>query len=161
MHFTKKYWTKVKSIFVQIRLYFTWRSPIHHNGVDRDTGGMLLADCQYSTIGDHLDINMRVSVKKTDLLTAMLKWYWDNGLQPKEKRNEGHDNNTRAYRLDGTKRTVAFISNYADADALVLPGRSSESVIMSSSINRNTRDVCNLNIAGSMVLYFQYMYRFS
>ena len=35
----------------------------------------------------------------------------------------GHDNNTRAYSLDDTKRTVAFISNYADDHALVLPGR--------------------------------------
>ena len=139
MDFTKKHCAKVTSIFVQ--LYFTWRSPIHHNGIDRVTGGMLLADCQYSTIGDHLDINMRLFLNKTDRLTAMLKWYRDNGLQPKEKRNEGHDNNTRAYRLDGTKRTVAIISNYADDHALVLPGRSSESLIMSSSLNRNRHDV--------------------
>ena len=117
---------------------------------------MLLADCQYSTIGDHLDINMRVFVKKTDRLTAMLKWYRDNGLQPKEKRNAGHDNNTRAYRLDGTKSTVAFISNYADDHALVLPGRSSESLIMSSSVNRKTHDESNLNIAGSLFLNFQH-----
>ena len=129
---------------------------MHHNGVDRDTGGMLLADCQYSTIGDHLDINMRVFVKKTDRLTAMLKWYRDNWLQPKEKRNAGHDNNTRAYRLDDTKRTVAFISNYADDHALVLPGRSSESLIMSSSVNRKTHDESNLNIEGSLFLYSQH-----
>ena len=59
----------------------------------------------------------------TDRLTALVKWYRENGLQPKEKRNAGHDNNTRAYSLDDTKRTVAFISNYADDHALVLPGR--------------------------------------
>ena len=53
----------------------------------------------------------------------MVKSYRDNRLQPKEDRNAGHDNNTRAYRLDDTKRTVAFISNYADDHALVLPGR--------------------------------------
>ena len=128
---------------------------MHHNGIDRDTCSMLPADGQYSTIGDHLDINMRVFLNKTDRLTAMLKWYRDNLLQSKEKRNAGHDNNTRAYRLDGTKRTVAIISNYADDHALVLPGRSTESLIMSSSINRITHDVCNLNIAGSLFLYFQ------
>ena len=87
MHFTKKHWTKVKSIFVQIQLYFTWRSSIHHNGIDRYSGGMLLADCQYSTIGDHRGVNMRVFLRKTDRLTAMLNWYRDNWLQPKEKRN--------------------------------------------------------------------------
>ena len=52
-----------------------------------------------------------------------MKWYRDNGLQPKERRNAGHDNNTRAYSLDDTKRTVAFIPNYADDHALVLPER--------------------------------------
>ena len=59
----------------------------------------------------------------TDRLTALVKYYRDNRLQPKEKRNAGHDNNTRAYSLDDTKRTVAFISSYADDHALVLPGR--------------------------------------
>ena len=52
-----------------------------------------------------------------------MKWYRENGLQPKEKSNASHANNTRAYSLDDTKTTVAFISNYADDHALVLPGR--------------------------------------
>ena len=58
-----------------------------------------------------------------DRLTALLKWYRANGLLPKEKRNAGRQNNSKTYDLDDTKRTVAFISNYADDHALVLPGR--------------------------------------
>ena len=58
-----------------------------------------------------------------DRLTALLKWYRANGLLPKEKRNAGRQNNSKTYDLDDTRRTVAFISNYADDHALVLPGR--------------------------------------
>ncbi len=40
-----------------------------------------------------------------------------------EKRNAGRQNNSKAYDLNNTRRTVTFISNYADDHALVLPGR--------------------------------------
>ena len=40
-----------------------------------------------------------------------------------EKRNAGRQNNSKAYDLNNTRRTVTFISNYADDHALVPPGR--------------------------------------
>ncbi|KAI0226960.1 hypothetical protein LSAT2_022574, partial [Lamellibrachia satsuma] len=52
-----------------------------------------------------------------------IKWYKENGLQPKEKRNAGRANNIKAYSFDDTKQTVTFITNYADNHALILPGR--------------------------------------
>ena len=39
-----------------------------------------------------------------------------------ERSNAGRQNNTKAYNLDDTRRTVAFTSSYADDHALVLPG---------------------------------------
>jgi hypothetical protein len=36
---------------------------------------------------------------------ALQKWYQDNSMQPKEKRNAGWDNN---------QRVVTFVLNYAD-----------------------------------------------
>lgn len=56
-------------------------------------------------------------------MTALQKWYKENGLQPKEKRNAGRANNIKAYSFDDTKQTVTFITNYADNHALILPGR--------------------------------------
>ena len=56
-------------------------------------------------------------------LVALQKWYKANGLQPKEKRNGGRANNVRAYTFEDIKRTVAFVSNYADDHGLHLPGR--------------------------------------
>jgi len=58
-----------------------------------------------------------------DRLTALLKWYRNNGLAPKEKRSGGRSNQKRAYGFDDIKRSVAFITNYAEDHALVLPGR--------------------------------------
>ena len=56
-------------------------------------------------------------------LSALQKWYRKNGMQPKEKRNAGRDDNPVAYTFDDTKRAVTFVSNYADDHALLLPGR--------------------------------------
>ena len=50
------------------------------------------------------------------------KWYRSNGVQPKENRNAGR-NNTRAFSFEDLKRTVAFVSNYADDHGMVMPGR--------------------------------------
>ena len=41
----------------------------------------------------------------------------------KEKRTGGRKNNTKAFTFEDTKRTVSYISNYAEDNALVLPGR--------------------------------------
>ena len=58
-----------------------------------------------------------------DRLTGLLKWYEANGLVPKEKRSGGRRNNTRAHSFEDIQRAVAFVSQYAEHHALVLPGR--------------------------------------
>src|SRR6218665_2012526 len=58
-----------------------------------------------------------------DRHTALLKWYRNNGLVLKEKRSGGRCNQKGAYGFDDIKRFVAFIMNYAEDHALVLPGR--------------------------------------
>ena len=58
-----------------------------------------------------------------DRLTGLLAWYKQNGLVPKEKRSGGRAVNTRAYSFDDIRRMVAFVINYAEDQALVLPGR--------------------------------------
>lgn len=56
-----------------------------------------------------------------DGLTALLQWTATKATQGEH--NAGRDNNLRAYSFEDTKRTVTFISNYAEDHALVLPGR--------------------------------------
>src|SRR6218665_1286319 len=55
-------------------------------------------------------------------LTALLKWYREHGLVPKEKRSGGR-NSDRPFSFHDIQRTVAFMTNYAEDHALVLPGR--------------------------------------
>ena len=58
-----------------------------------------------------------------DCLTGLLAWYKEEGLVPKEKRSGGRRNNTRAHSIEDLKRTLTFITQYAEHHALVLPGR--------------------------------------
>ena len=58
-----------------------------------------------------------------DRLTSLIKWYKDNGLVPKEKKSGGRNNQKSIYSFEDIRRTVAFITNYSDDHALVLPGR--------------------------------------
>ena len=58
-----------------------------------------------------------------DRLTGLLQWYKANGLVPKEKRSGGRSNNTRAHSFEDIQRAVAFVTQYAEHHALVLPGR--------------------------------------
>jgi len=58
-----------------------------------------------------------------DRLTGLLKWYKAEGLVPKEKKTGGRINNKNCLSLEDVKRVVQFLTNYADLNALVLPGR--------------------------------------
>lgn len=40
-----------------------------------------------------------------------------------EKKSGGRTSNTRSFEFEDTKRVVQFLTNYADENALVLPGR--------------------------------------
>ena len=53
-----------------------------------------------------------------DHLTGLLAWYKQNGLVPKEKRSGGRAVNTRAYSFDDVRRMVAFVTHYAEDQAL-------------------------------------------
>ena len=54
--------------------------------------------------------------------TSLLKWYTANGLMPKEKRSGRRGNNTRAT-LSRTSSRQWYVSQYAEHQALLLPGR--------------------------------------
>lgn len=56
-----------------------------------------------------------------DRLTALLDWYKNQGLVPKEKKSGGRSANTKSLALDDVKRVVQFVTNYADVNAPVLP----------------------------------------
>lgn len=58
-----------------------------------------------------------------DKLTAIIKWYKENGLTPRKKRAGGNSNNTKVLKFDDIKRIVSFITSYAEDHALDLPGR--------------------------------------
>src|SRR6218665_3225641 len=55
-------------------------------------------------------------------LTALLKWYREHGLVPKEKRSGGR-NSDRPFSFHDIQRTMSFITIYAEDHALDLPGR--------------------------------------
>ena len=58
-----------------------------------------------------------------DRLTGLLGWYKEEGLVPKENISGGRRNNTRAHSIEDLKRTLNFVTKYAEHHALVLPGR--------------------------------------
>src|SRR6218665_1194878 len=58
-----------------------------------------------------------------DRLTSIIKWYKEIGLVPKEKISGGRSNQRSAYSYEDIKRSVAFITNYSEDHALVLPER--------------------------------------
>ena len=58
-----------------------------------------------------------------DRLTSIIKLYKENGLVPKEKKSGGRSNQRSAYSYEDIKRSVAFITNYSEDHALVLPER--------------------------------------
>ncbi|KAL5013745.1 hypothetical protein ScPMuIL_008015 [Solemya velum] len=57
-----------------------------------------------------------------DRLSALLQWYKQEGLTPKEKKTGGRKNNTNSLSMDDVKRVLMFLHNYAENNAL-LPGR--------------------------------------
>ena len=58
-----------------------------------------------------------------DKLTALLKWYKENGLQPRRKKSGGRVMNKRIISFQDIEGAVKFLLNYAEANAIVLPGR--------------------------------------
>ena len=58
-----------------------------------------------------------------DKLSALSKWYRENGLAPRQKRSGGRKSNGACLQTDDIRRVVSFISNYAEKHALRLPGR--------------------------------------
>jgi len=58
-----------------------------------------------------------------DKLTALLKWYKENGLQPRRKKSGGRILTKRILSFQDTEMVVQFLLNYAKANAIVLPGR--------------------------------------
>ncbi len=59
-----------------------------------------------------------------DKLTALLKWYKDNGLQPRrQKKSGGRVHSSRVLSFQDVQNVVTFLLNYAEVNAIVLPGR--------------------------------------
>ena len=58
-----------------------------------------------------------------DRLSSLVKWYMENGLVPKEKKSGGRNNQRSSYEFEDIRRMVAFITNYSEDHALILPGR--------------------------------------
>jgi hypothetical protein len=57
-------------------------------------------------------------------LKANFAWYKDNGISIREKKRGGrHTKNKRYLTHNDILRVVNFISNYADANCIILPGR--------------------------------------
>ncbi len=57
-----------------------------------------------------------------DKLTALIKWYKEHGLASRKCRSGGRIDK-KALSFEDVTRVVTFITNYAEANALVLPGR--------------------------------------
>lgn len=58
-----------------------------------------------------------------DLLTTLIKWYRENGLQPRPKRSGGRINMKRNLSFQDIESVVRFLVNFAEVNAIVLPGR--------------------------------------
>lgn len=58
-----------------------------------------------------------------DKLTGLIKWYRQHGLLPKKCRSGGRLYNKHALSFEDVTQVVHFITNYAEANALTLPGR--------------------------------------
>lgn len=57
-----------------------------------------------------------------DKLTALIKWYKENGLVPRKKKSGGR-RGKRCLELDDVRRVIQFVSTYAEKNAISLPGR--------------------------------------
>lgn len=58
-----------------------------------------------------------------DKLTALIKWYKENGLQPRRKKSGGRIMSKRILTYEDVERVVKFMYNFAEVNAIVLPGR--------------------------------------
>jgi hypothetical protein len=52
-----------------------------------------------------------------------LNHFKENGLSPPEKKSGGRQNNKFSFKYQDIERVVKFLTNYADENAHVLPGR--------------------------------------
>jgi len=59
-----------------------------------------------------------------DKLTALIKWYKENGMVPRMKKSGGR-RGSRCLQIDDVRRVIQFISSYAEKNAVSLPGRMS------------------------------------
>ena len=59
-----------------------------------------------------------------DRLTALLDWYKNEGLVPKEKKSGGRKSNTKSLAFEDIKHVVQFLTNYVDVNALLLVAES-------------------------------------
>ena len=57
-------------------------------------------------------------------MSAVQKWYRDNGLIPRKKKAGGRIVSERTQSFDDYTHIYHFIDNYAEDNALVLPGTS-------------------------------------
>ena len=58
-----------------------------------------------------------------NLLTRLHKNYQQDGLTPPTRRTGGRKNNARCLTLQDTEKVVRYIKNYAEDNAVSLPGR--------------------------------------
>jgi len=57
------------------------------------------------------------------MLTALIKWYRENGLQPRRKQSGGRINSKRNLSFQDVESVVRFLVNFAEVNAIILPGR--------------------------------------
>ena len=53
-----------------------------------------------------------------DLMTHLTE-----GIEPRTKKSGGSENNNRAFSVEDVQRVVRFVTNYAETNGMVLPGR--------------------------------------
>lgn len=74
-----------------------------------------------TSINNVLSLLLGFSISQ-DKLTGLIKWFKENGLVPRKCRSGGRIHK-KAMSFEDVTRVVQYITNYAEANALVLPGR--------------------------------------
>jgi len=82
---------------------------------------IVIKNCNVSVINEKC-VKSMCSISK-DKLSALCKWYRENGLIPRKKRSGGRKNNAACLEIDDVRRVVTFVTNYAEKNAVRLPGR--------------------------------------
>ena len=64
--------------------------------------------------------NDRISQNK---LTGLIKFYKENGLQPRRKQSGGRIMTKRVLSYEDIERVVQFLMNFTEVNGIILPGR--------------------------------------